>query len=91
MEIKQVSVMPVLPGTITELDKAKLAEIGVIVIEHECPESIRMIRPEAEISGSGLLFAALSAIQEKAGVDTKTMFANLVMKQVLKTLEKPRP
>jgi len=57
--------MPVKPGTVSEKDKIKLAKIGIVVIEHENPSELRLIRPSSELDNSDMLFCALKALTFK--------------------------
>jgi hypothetical protein len=57
------TIMPVKPGTISADDKAALKEIGVVVIEHEDPGSLRLITPLNETSQGTMLRAAIKALQ----------------------------
>lgn len=65
--MKELSFMPVRPGTISESDKISLREAGVIVIEHEDPASIRIIRPGADIEAGEMLCAAMKALKSQKG------------------------
>jgi hypothetical protein len=56
------AIMPVKIGTLSAEDKAALREAGVIVIEHENPESIRLVRAIAEVSASDMLKCAMQAL-----------------------------
>lgn len=55
-------ILPVKPGTVSELDKAKMAEVGVVVIEHPNPEEVRLLRAHGEIPAGMLLRCALRAL-----------------------------
>lgn len=58
----QVALLPVKAGTISDQDKAALREVGVIVVEHEAPETLRLLTPTAELETSDLLGAAMWAL-----------------------------
>jgi hypothetical protein len=77
------AILPVKPGTISAEDKAALREIGVLVIEHEHPSEIRILRPFSEIEGGDLLLAAMRGVMAEDG---KARYA--FSKAVLETLEK---
>lgn len=58
----EVTLLPVKPGSLTIEDKTILREVGVIVIEHENPHEIRLLRPSAEVAASDLLMCAMKAL-----------------------------
>ena len=60
--VNEVTLLPVTPGSLTSEDKAILREAGVIVVEHENPSELRLLRPCAELSASDMLMAAMKAL-----------------------------
>lgn len=56
------TLLPVRPGTISDEDRALLRDFGVIVIEHENPEELRLIQPGVEIDAGTMLTSALAAL-----------------------------
>jgi len=77
-------IMPVRPGAITPGAKRKLEKAGVIVVECDNPQDIRIVRPWAELNGSDLLIAAMRAIGSESishGV------RDALFKQLLQALE----
>lgn len=56
------TLLPVTPGSLSADDKATLREAGVIVIEHEHPETLRLLRPAADLDSSELLACAMKAL-----------------------------
>lgn len=44
--------LPVKPGSLSAKDNTVLRRAGVIVIEHEAPETLRLLRPNAELDSS---------------------------------------
>lgn len=57
-------ILPVRPQTISAKDKAALRKAGVIVIEHENPEELRLLRPSSDVSSSDMLRCALEALAD---------------------------
>lgn len=81
------TILPVKPGSINDADRAALKEIGVLVIEHEVPESIRLITPLTETSQAEMLKLAVKALSSYKGVTADSMreyFARLVMDAIQK-------
>lgn len=61
------TLLPVKPGTLTKQDKATIRKAGVIVVEHENPTELRLIKPSAEIGSSDLLRCAMQALAADRG------------------------
>lgn len=80
------TIMPVKPGTISDADKAALKEIGVLVIEHEDPDSIRLITPMNETDSGAMLRMAVKALENfPNGSNAQSMrehFGRLVMAHI---------
>jgi hypothetical protein len=56
-------VLVVKPGTLIPADKRKLRNAGVVAVEAEHPEDVRLLSTEGPpMDGDELLFAAVSAI-----------------------------
>lgn len=47
LEMPGGAIMPVRPGSMSETDKARLAEIGIVVFDHAKPEEVQLIAPFA--------------------------------------------
>lgn len=60
--MKEPIILPVKPGTLTVKDKAELRKAGVIVIEHDNPAELRLLRPLAELDSSDMLLCAMKAL-----------------------------
>lgn len=41
------AIMPVRPGSMSEADKARLSEIGIVVFDHDNPAEVQLIAPFA--------------------------------------------
>lgn len=67
----ETSILVTKPKQLNASDKEVLRKAGVIVIEAEDTQSIRFIKPNAEISGSDMFRAAMAGIAR--GNDTTTM------------------
>ena len=57
-----LTILPVKPGTLSDADKAALREGGVITIEHERPEELRLLRPTADLAPGEMLSCAMHAL-----------------------------
>ena len=55
-------ILPVRPGSITSRAKSDLRKAGVIVVEHENPSELKLIRPSSEVDSPTLLKSALLAL-----------------------------
>ncbi len=71
----EVALLPVKPGTMSADDKATLREVGVVVVEHEEPETLRLLTPTAELGTSDLLGAAMFALVDSGHASTSTLAA----------------
>ena len=49
--MNEPAILPVKPGTINAKDKAALSKAGVIVVEHDDPGGLRLIKVNAELDG----------------------------------------
>lgn len=81
--MSEISLLPVLPGTVSSKDKRTLAEVGVIVIEHADPSSLRLLRPQSEINHGDMLAAAVAAIADgkySDGDNVRKHFCSLLNK-----------
>jgi hypothetical protein len=80
-------IMPVKPGALSPLDVARLGEIGVVVIETENPNDIFLIRPDAKISSTGMLMAAVKTIQASSYTETYQNFGKQVARVLMSAME----
>lgn len=87
MEHKEPMILPVRPGTLDAYDKGELRKIGVVVIEHENPEELRLLKPMMEVSGSALLAAALKALMIPGGNYVNTAQQQFAKEVAAKVLE----
>lgn len=74
------TLLPVKPGTLNAKDKTALRKAGIVVIEHDDPESLRLLKPCTEINGDDLLMAALRgmrAYEERCSSPAKVMMIEL--------------
>lgn len=62
------------PGSVSKEDKKKLAESGVIAIEAENIDDVKMLNPHEELDAGDLFYSALIAIAERAGPNTHECF-----------------
>lgn len=70
------AIMPVRPGSMSETDKARLGEIGIVVFDHDNPGDVQLIAPFAGNFPAGpVLDAAIQCLalfptDGKCGVST---------------------
>lgn len=85
------TLLPVRPGSLSAEDKALLREAGVIVIEHESPETLRLLRPWVDVDSSQMLMCALNALcDENTGSQAaRSTFTRGLHKVMLKRLNTP--
>ncbi|ULQ45835.1 hypothetical protein JN531_012065 [Flagellatimonas centrodinii] len=82
------NLLPVKPGTLSPQDRETLREAGVIVIEHEHPEELRLLRASTELSASEMLECAAKALLHHGdhynrGHDQRQMFAKLLCEAIV--------
>lgn len=74
--------LPVKPGSISAADKGKLSKAGIVVIEHEHPETLRLIRASLpDVDACDMLKCALKALSSSDGMsakDQRAMFTTLL-------------
>lgn len=94
--MSEVLILPCRPGAIKQIDKATLAEAGVIVVETDRPEDLQLIRAESlpqELSGGTLLMCAMKALchrfQYQDGTMHRALFADLILKAIEQDEKKP--
>lgn len=63
-ELSQIVVFP--RGQLQAKDRERLTKAGIIAVEAECPQDVRVLIPSSSmVSGDDLLMAALDGITEK--------------------------
>jgi hypothetical protein len=82
------TLLPVKPGSLSKEDKAALREVGVIVIEHDNPETLRLLKPWAEVDSNQMLMCAMNALcDETVGSQgARSFFTKLLHKVMLERL-----
>lgn len=81
--MNDLTILPIRPGTISAADKRALSKAGVIVIEHDNPSEVRLLRPIAELDSNDLLRCAMGALMVDSGqygINNRQAFATLVHK-----------
>lgn len=72
-------ILPVKPGSISKADKAKLSKAGVIVVEHDNPSELRLLRGHSELDSNDLLSCAMKALTaDEYGTMQRDTFTRLV-------------
>lgn len=73
--------LPVKPGSLNTKDKAELRKTGVLVIEHDNPAELRLLKPHAELDANDMLRCAMKALCSNTGVSAQQQrecFTNLL-------------
>lgn len=88
-------ILPVRPGSLSAKDKAALRRAGVIVIEHEQPDELRLLRPRSEVDAGQMLNCALQALVKKGGYrsdgsDQREAFTQLLAAVVKAATKEPQ-
>jgi nucleoside-diphosphate-sugar epimerase len=60
--MSEPAILPVCPQSLSDRDRAALRRAGVVVIEHENPDELRLLRPSADVDASDMLRCALTAL-----------------------------
>lgn len=69
------SLLIVKPGTLSIADRELLVRASIVVVEAEDPASVRFLKPNAEVSGSDMLMAALAALRDCGSIsDARQQF-----------------
>lgn len=73
-------IMPIRHGSLSPHDKKKLSDAGVIVIEHDHPDSLKILRPSSVLSSDDMTLAALKALTGKNSLtnEARSEFAFLI-------------
>jgi hypothetical protein len=68
------------PGTLTAGDRRKLRAAGVVTVEAEDPDEVRLISPEAPtMKGGDLAFAAINALSSSGNAyDLRAQFVKVL-------------
>ncbi len=88
MDNKMTNILVVKPGMVKRADKRLLNDSGIVVIETDDPQSIRLITPEVEFSGSELLLAALVALDSSPLSQPKENMIK-IMRKLLEAKSQP--
>ncbi len=72
-------ILVVKPGSLSEPDRELLRSAGVVCVEAEDPDSVRLILPQGPaLGGDELLYAAMRAIRAHGDRSTKSEFSDIV-------------
>lgn len=85
--MSEPAILPVKPGAISPKDKAALRKAGVTVVECDDPAALRLIKPEAELDGFGMLIAAMRGIKAAQPSYGENTAARVMVEQMTKMLE----
>ena len=87
--MSEVSIVAVRPKAISVKDKKVLAAAGVIVVEMDEPETLRFLKPNAELDGSDMLLVALEAMQKHSDNLINAEFVRLLHATMVNKLSQP--
>lgn len=83
----EICLLPIKPGVLDSYDKQELKKVGIIVLEVENPEEIKLIRPTIELSANQLTRSAIEALMELCdGSLTHSRFVRSLGKAILGNL-----
>lgn len=78
------TILFVKPKAISQRDKKALQGAGVVVVEVEDPQSVRLLKANTELDGSAILRAAAKAISESGyQTDVKSAFGKALCAALL--------
>jgi len=83
--VSDATILPVRPGTLSAKDKRALSAAGVVVVEHENPAEVRLLRPAADLDSSAMLLCAMRALSKLEGASAKEqreLFSRLVLAEL---------
>ena len=85
-------IMPIRHGSLSPHDKKKLSDAGVIVIEHDHPDSLKILRPSSVLSSDDMTLAALKALTGKSSLtnEARSEFAFLVARAFEASMSKAK-
>lgn len=72
------TILFVKPKAVSTKDKSALRKAGVIVVEVENPADVKLVKANAELSGSALLLAATRTIAQSEWPNIRTDFGKAV-------------
>jgi len=74
------------PGTLTLGDRRKLRRAGVVTVEAEAPQDVRMLTPEGPpLGGDDLLYAAMRALAQTSD-DSAARYAKRAFVEIIAKL-----
>lgn len=76
-------IMFVRPKAITAADKKMLSGAGVLVVEIENPQDAKLIRANAELTGTEMLMAAAKVISESSSGYIRDAFGKAICEALL--------
>ena len=83
-DVSDPSILFIKPKAISQRDKKALQAAGVVVVEVDDPQSVRLVKANAELDGSALLRAAAKAISESGyQTDVKAAFGKALCAALL--------
>lgn len=91
---QEVTILPVKPGSVSDADKAALRAAGVLVIEHDSPNDLRLLRPSSDLQGLPLLRAAVKALKSGnsfGAAEQRQAFAIHIAEAIIAASEGGRP
>ena len=88
------AILFVKPGAVRASDKSKLSKAGVLVVEVEDPQAVRLVRAGPaveELSHGALLAAAAQAIQESGSTTSADYAFGRAVSAAIIAAHRPRP
>lgn len=81
MTDKEISILVVKPGSLSQEDRELLRQASVVVIENAAPETVRFMRPSCSLSSDDLLYAAMKGVLQHTS--SKLIFSDVLGKLIL--------
>ena len=90
--MREPLIMPIRHGSLSPHDKKKLSDAGVIVIEHDHPDSLKILRPSSVLSSDDMTLAALKALTGKSSLtnEARSEFAFLIARAFEASMSKAK-
>ncbi len=83
-----ISILPIKHGSIDAYDRAELRKAGIVVVEHDHPEELRLITPSHDIPYGGMLRCAMLALNSNtmasAATGQREHFMRLLVNEMIK-------
>lgn len=87
--MSEPTILFVKPGAISAADKTALHDAGVVVVEIENPQDVKLARAGFELPASGMLAAALAAMSEPSAYEDNSKLCVRFVGKLSKLMPEP--